>query len=91
MGAELDGVIQEVVQDALDLAHIRVDVHFIIGKYQLNGNGFLPAGAFKGGGSAAYDTIEFKVRPVQEHPLCVQVVQGEQAVGKLCQPLCFIQ
>lgn len=85
--AELDRIVQQVVEHLLDFFHIRVHVHLVPGENHLDGDGLLPAGPLKGRGGAADDAVDVEIRPLQEHPLGVQVVQGQQAVGELGEAL----
>lgn len=75
MVAELDGIVYKVIQHLLYLAHIRIDKHFLSRQDQFDGNGFISAGALEGGGSITDDFINVEICPVQQHSLCIQVIQ----------------
>ncbi len=89
--AELDGIVQEVVENLLDFAHVCVDIQFCACEDKLDGDGLPAAGAFEGGGGAADDAVDLEICPIQEHSCGVQVVQGQEAVGEFGQAFCFVQ
>ena len=61
MVAELNGVIHEIIEYLLDLAHICMDIHFIAGKDHLDSNGFVMTGALKGTCSITDHLIDIKI------------------------------
>ena len=67
--AELYGVVQKVIQNLLDFAHIRIHIHGIAGEDKLNGNFLFTAGALKGGSRIPDDFVDVKVGLVQKHSL----------------------
>ena len=89
--AELDRIVQQVVEHLLDFFHIGVDVHGLAGEDHLYGDGLLAACPLEGGCGAADDGVDVEIRPLQKHPLGVQVVQGQQAVGELGEALRLVQ
>ena len=67
--AELDGIVQEVIKDLLDLSQIRVDHQYVVGKGQVQDDVPGAAGAFKGG------------RCVLDDPVDVEIAAGQKALA----------
>ena len=87
--AELDGIVDQVVEDLLDLFPVRVHVQVAGGQNELNGNLPLCADALKGGGRVLDDLVYVENLLVQENVLCVKLVQRQQILGQVRQPLCL--
>src|SRR5699024_1251057 len=56
---------------------------------ELNGDLSLCADDFKGGCGVLDDFVYVEDFLVQENVLCVELVQGQQILGQICQALCF--
>ena len=56
--AELNSIVQKVIQDLLDFIYVCCYIHGISRQYQLDTNGFLATGTFKGGSSVTDDLID---------------------------------
>ncbi len=65
--AELDGIVQEVIKDLLDLSQIRVDHQYVVGKGQVQDDVSGAAGSLEGG------------RRVLDHPVDVEITPREIA------------
>ena len=91
MVAELDGVIQQIIEYLLDLVHIGHHIHFIACQHQFDGDGFGTAGALKRGRHGADRRVNVEISFVQHDSLCIQIIKRQKTVGKFCQPLGFIQ
>ena len=89
--AEFDGVVDEVVEHLLDLAHVRIDVGFPVREQQFDGNAPGGTGSFKGGGGIFDDRIDVETAFAQTVLLRVHGIQGQKAAGQLGQPLRFPQ
>ena len=81
--AELDGVVNEVVEHLLDLAHVRVNGQGIPQQKQLNSDLFGTAGALEGGCRIFDYIVDIKFWQIQHTSLAVEVVQGQQVLGQL--------
>lgn len=79
--AELNCIIDQIVENLLNLDHISIDVHLLPGQNQLNGNEFAAAGAFKRSCCILDDRIDIKISPIQYHTLCIQIIQSQQGIG----------
>ena len=65
IGAELDGVIQKIVHDLLDFAHVRGDELLPGVKQKFNGNMAGGALSLKGGNGVFDQRIDIKIRDIQ--------------------------
>ena len=65
VGAELDGVVQKVVQDLLDFSHIRGDELLLRVEEELDGDMAVPALALEGGDGVFDDRIDVEIGDVQ--------------------------
>ena len=88
---EFDGVIQQIIEYLLDFIHVRHHIHLVAREHKLNADHFLTAGALEGGGDIADHGVNLKVCFIQHHALCIQVVEGQEAVCQLRQTACLIQ
>ena len=72
--AEFDGIVEKVVKYLLYFIHIGGNIQLISCKNQFNGDGFLFAGAFKGGCRIADHAVDVKGGFLEHHALCIQIV-----------------
>ena len=59
--AELDGIVDQVIKDLLDLAHVCVGHLDVIGKCKVKADMSGVTGSFKGCGSVFYYPIDIKI------------------------------
>ena len=59
--AELDGIVDQVIKDLLDLAHVCVDHLDVIGKCKVKADMSGVTGSFKGCGSVFYYPVDIKI------------------------------
>ena len=64
--AEFNGIVDQVIKDLLDLAHVCVDHLDIIGKCKVKADMSGVAGAFKGSGCVLDHPVDVKIGPGQE-------------------------
>ena len=86
--AELDGIVNQVVQDLLDLAKVCVNHLDAVRERQVKADVLGITCAFKGSSRILDDPVDIKIRPGQVS-LGVQGVEGEHAFRQLVEPLCF--
>ena len=67
--AELDGIVDQVIKDLLDLSQIRVDHQYVVGEGQVQDDVPGAAGALKGG------------RRVLDDPVDVEIAAGQKALA----------
>ena len=72
--AELDGVVQQIIQYLLDFSDIRIDVKFVSSQYQFNSDSLTLAGSLKGGRRVADDLIDVENVFIQQHTLSIQII-----------------
>ena len=89
--AELDRVVDKVVEHLLNPARVGVDVQFFPGQDQGEGDLLGMALMLKGCGDLADHLVEVKVRLVQDHAAGVQVVEGEEIIGQFCQTVGLVE
>ena len=89
--AELDGIVQKVVEHLVDLALVRVDCQMFGGKEKFDGYFFLGTGAFKRGGCIFYDLVDVKFLPVQQDIFAVELIESQKILGQVCQSFCLKQ
>ena len=61
--AELDGIVDQVIKDLLDLAHVCVDHLDVIGKCKVKADMSGVAGAFKRSGCVLDHPVDVKIGP----------------------------
>ena len=59
--AELDGIVDQVVEHLLDLAQIRIDHLCVVGKSQIQNDVLRAAGSFKGCCGVFDDTVDIEI------------------------------
>ena len=63
--AELDGIVDEVVENLLNLSKVRIHQSDIFGKCQVQDNIFSITGSLKGGGRVLDHPVHVKIGPGQ--------------------------
>ena len=85
--AELDGVVDEVVEHLLDLLPVRVHVEMAGSQEKLDGDPPLCTDPLKGGGRVLDDFVDVEDLLVQHQVPAVELVQGQQILGQIGQTL----
>ena len=83
LAAEFEGVVDEVVEDLLDLLQVRIDKEHLSCEDEPDVDPAGAAGLFKRGGNGAYDSIDVKIRALQEHASGIEIVECKKSVGQL--------
>lgn len=84
--AELDGIVDQVVEHLLDLSKIRVDHGDGLRERQVQHQVLGVAGALEGGGRILDNPVDVKIGPGQI-PFAVQRIEGQKSLGQLVEPV----
>lgn len=87
--AELDRIINEIVEHLLDLAHIGGNIQLLAGQDQMEGDFLLKTGSLEGLDRHLDDIVDVKAGNVQHGAVGAVFVQFQHTLGQLIQPFCF--
>ena len=85
--AELDGIVQKIVQHLLNLVHIRLHKKLFSCKEKLQADAPFGTETFEGGGGDSNNMIDIKALYVHKALFVVQLSKYHQVLGELFQTL----